>query len=558
MKRTALILSVLLTAGAHAVALAQAPPPPPPPPPIEAPDAAPPPVPDAAGPDRAGPSRRRWGGPVVRIGSDYTLARGDESAEVFVMRGNATIEGHVRSDVVVVFGTLRIGESAVVGGSLVAIGGEVAIQPGARVEGDFVVVGGTVEAPPGFNADGQHIVVAPEMMGGRLDAVVPWVTRGLLLGRPIVPDLPWVWPIVAILFAVNLVVTLLLERPVRACATTLSRRPLTSLLVGLLILLLVGPVLLLLTLSVIGVAVVPFLLCALLMAWLLGRVAVARWIGLSMVPESDDGTAANSRPRAVRSFAIGFALLVIVYMIPALGIITWATVGVLGLGSAVLAVLAGYRRENPTVARPVTGPGPHSSDLPPDRFVPPVDPIASSSPVPSTPRTGATASASDNIDPLETAMPSQTAAGARAHVPPGPSPFPHTMAGDLLDRPHAPFKDRLAAFVLDLLVVVLGVQLLDIDDGPRVIILLLLAYHILFWTLKATTIGGIICHLRIVRISGEPMRFVDSFVRAFSAIFSLGAAGLGGLWILKDPERQAWHDKIAGTYVVKVPRDYPL
>jgi len=24
--------------------------------------------------------------------------------------------------------------------------------------------------------------------------------------------------------------------------------------------------------------------------------------------------------------------------------------------------------------------------------------------------------------------------------------------------------------------------------------------------------------------------------------------------MLRDPERQGWHDKIAGTYVVKVPR----
>jgi len=30
------------------------------------------------------------------------------------------------------------------------------------------------------------------------------------------------------------------------------------------------------------------------------------------------------------------------------------------------------------------------------------------------------------------------------------------------------------------------------------------------------------------------------------------------LWIARDPERQAWHDKVAGTYAVKVPRDYPL
>jgi hypothetical protein len=28
--------------------------------------------------------------------------------------------------------------------------------------------------------------------------------------------------------------------------------------------------------------------------------------------------------------------------------------------------------------------------------------------------------------------------------------------------------------------------------------------------------------------------------------------------MLYDDERQMWHDKIAGTYAVKVPRDYPV
>ena len=88
--------------------------------------------------------------------------------------------------------------------------------------------------------------------------------------------------------------------------------------------------------------------------------------------------------------------------------------------------------------------------------------------------------------------------------------------------------------------------------------LLLLAYHIGFWTWKGTTVGGIICQLRVVRVDGTPLRFVDALVRGLSSIFSLAVLGLGCLWILKDPERQAWHDKIAGTYVVKVPRHWPL
>jgi uncharacterized RDD family membrane protein YckC len=67
-----------------------------------------------------------------------------------------------------------------------------------------------------------------------------------------------------------------------------------------------------------------------------------------------------------------------------------------------------------------------------------------------------------------------------------------------------------------------------------------------------------ICHLRVVRVDGRPLRFVDGLVRGLSGLFSIVAAGIGFLWILKDPERQGWHDKIAGTFVVKVPRDYPV
>ena len=54
----------------------------------------------------------------------------------------------------------------------------------------------------------------------------------------------------------------------------------------------------------------------------------------------------------------------------------------------------------------------------------------------------------------------------------------------------------------------------------------------------------------------RPLQFVDALVRALAGLLSLAASGIGFLWILRDPERQGWHDKIAGTYVVKVPRMY--
>jgi uncharacterized RDD family membrane protein YckC len=134
------------------------------------------------------------------------------------------------------------------------------------------------------------------------------------------------------------------------------------------------------------------------------------------------------------------------------------------------------------------------------------------------------------------------------------------VASDLTSFPRAAFRDRLAAFVLDVILVLIAYRLLDdfarLEGG--VFFFFLLVYHIGFWTWKRTTVGGIICQLRVVRVDGTPLTFADALVRGLSSIFSLAVVGLGCLWIVKDPDHQAWHDKIAGTYVVKVPRNWPL
>ena len=123
--------------------------------------------------------------------------------------------------------------------------------------------------------------------------------------------------------------------------------------------------------------------------------------------------------------------------------------------------------------------------------------------------------------------------------------------------PRARFRDRLFAFVLDVILVLIAHQLLD-HYGDSAIFLWLLVYHIGFWTWKGTDRRRHHLPASVVRVDRTPLRFVDALVRGLSSIFSLAVLGIGCLWILKDPERQAWHDKIAGTYVVKVPRNWPL
>jgi uncharacterized RDD family membrane protein YckC len=229
----------------------------------------------------------------------------------------------------------------------------------------------------------------------------------------------------------------------------------------------------------------------------------------------------ENRAQTVAAFAIGFVLITLAYMVPLLGFVTWTMMGVFGLGASALAFVAAYRRENP---------------LPVPAVPVPVSPVVN--------------------HPVEDSK-VNVEHSSLALQQPG-SAVETTAPSVILSFPHASFRDRVAAGVLDLILVVLAWQLLDQFRGVRMFFLVLLAYHVGFWAWKGTTIGGIICQLRVVRTDGTPLRFVDALVRGLSAIFSVAVVGLGMFWILRDPERQAWHDRIAGTYVVKVPRNWPL
>jgi uncharacterized RDD family membrane protein YckC len=94
------------------------------------------------------------------------------------------------------------------------------------------------------------------------------------------------------------------------------------------------------------------------------------------------------------------------------------------------------------------------------------------------------------------------------------------------------------------------------SDGAFLVVVL--AYQIGFLAWRGTTLGGVICGLRVVRTTGAELRFVDAVVRELSSVFSIAALGLGCLVMVNDPERQTWHDKIAGTVVVKMPREMVL
>ena len=88
--------------------------------------------------------------------------------------------------------------------------------------------------------------------------------------------------------------------------------------------------------------------------------------------------------------------------------------------------------------------------------------------------------------------------------------------------------------------------------------LVAIAYFAGLWAWKGTTVGGIVLNLQVVRQDGHPLTFLTALVRSLAALFSILVFFLGFFWIGWDRDKQGWHDKIAGTVVVRLPRAVSL
>jgi uncharacterized RDD family membrane protein YckC len=165
------------------------------------------------------------------------------------------------------------------------------------------------------------------------------------------------------------------------------------------------------------------------------------------------------------------------------------------------------------------------------------------------------------VDPA-TGTPTMESAAPAGSVPPSPPPPPPgapTGHADMLDitaLPRAGFWIRMLALLIDLIIV--GVATSWVRHGDRSTLLLVATYGAIMWKLKGTTVGGIVCDLKVVRIGGGPLDWGTAIVRALGCFLSLVVCCLGFIWIAIDHDHQAWHDKIAGTVVVRVPKGVGL
>lgn len=455
-------------------------------------------------------AKENVGDAVVAVFGNATADKdvGDSVVAVF---GSTFVNGHVHGQVVSVFGTIHLGPNAVVDGEVVSVGGQVVRNESA------VVRGGTSEVP--------------FILGRFFGAVGSWFPEAPLKGRLIAPQFIGNWVVAIGFLGFYVFLALVLSKVVTRIAETLEQKPGQVILAAFLSLLITPPLMLVLIFTFVG----PFVfLLALAIGMLIGKAAVFSWIGRRIVRVQ--GWAGT--PITV---LIGGVLMTVLYAVPYIGLLAWSLATALGLGMAVYTMILSLQR---------------------DRAVPPAPPIASATPPLAVPAASvppvsvpAPTVASLSMPPTGTFVPPPIDPGAAIPPPLSGARSPAAPIQAYSALPRAGFWIRVAAAALDCIMIAI---LSNLIHGAGLFLFWLAAYSVVMWALKGTTVGGVICGLKVIRVDDRPMDWTVALVRGLAAVLSLCAVGLGFIWVAFDDQKQSWHDKVAGTTIVRVPKGVSL
>jgi uncharacterized RDD family membrane protein YckC len=495
----------------------------------------------------------RSGNDIVNFGGDSDLPQGEHADSVVSILGSSNVEGET-GDAVSILGNTRVTgrvlDSAVavfgntyvdgaVSGDVVAVMGNVELGPNAVVGHDVVAVGGTVHRDSAAAVHGNVQSVGGPF--GGFDWAHPWVRHCLLYGRPLAfaDGVGWAWGLAFMFLGLYIGLALLFRDAVTRCVETFEARPGMTVVAALLAVLLIPVLFVLLFITVIGIAAIPFVAFGLLCAGLFGKAVMLAWIGRRCLGKR------SSQTHPALAVLIGGLIVLLLYVIPVLGFLIYKVLGLLGLGAVAYTVIghARAKREARAPQAPSGGAPLGAAAAGGAAFA-----AASAEAAPA----GATPG---GAEPAGTAPAGAAPAGT---VPAGATPPPAAPAAAAITAalPRAGFWIRMMALLIDALLVGFLMGILHHIFNMELVVLAV--YGAIMWKLRGSTIGGIVLDLQVVRLDGRPIDWETAIVRALGCFLSLVVAGVGFFWIAFDPGRQAWHDKIAGTAVVRVAKGVPL
>ena len=244
---------------------------------------------------------------VVKINDDVTIEENMKVRNVFVLRGQITISGTVEQNVVAIGGSIVLTRTAVVNGDVVALGGIIVMGKGADVHGTLT-----------------------EINSSNISAAISDLLSDDWEGWS------WLFAIfsVVVFFAIlilALLIVALIPKPIQVIAETIKKNTFKVSLSGLLGLLLIVPIAVLLTISVIGIVLIPLEMILVVSAALLGFIAVSQLVGrrvLMLIKRTGGGV--------IRQTFWGLVTLWLIGWIPYVGWIIKVLAVVLGLGGVIM------------------------------------------------------------------------------------------------------------------------------------------------------------------------------------------------------------------------------
>jgi uncharacterized RDD family membrane protein YckC len=436
-------------------------------------------------------------------------------AEVVFSRGR--IDGTVEGNAKFVFSDVTI--NGTVKGDIEAVFSHVRFGPDAVLEGEVKSVFSQVQRPGESRMTEESGGHFPNFVPDLPESLRVWGEKAFCRGRPLAIDwhLRWLWLGSVVVTALQLLLAFLFPRAVEACGRTLNEHPGTTVLASVAVMFGTPLVFLLLLLTGVGLLLWPFLIVLLVFAGIFGRTALQAVLGRPLAALFG-GSGWN---HLVVATAFGAVLLTLCFLVPYLGFLVWIVSGWLALGMIAATVVLNRRSQRDAEAAA------RAAAVPPTVVAPP--PVASAAGV--TP--GVVATSPSAVSPVG---------------------IPATSLG-IASLPRAGFWLRLAASFVDAIVIGIACGVSGLGHFSP---LLFAAYCVVMWVLKGTTIGGIVFGLKVVRLDEQKIDWSIALVRALGGFLSLFVAGLGFFWVVIDRERQSWHDKIAGTTVVRVPKGVSL
>jgi len=245
---------------------------------------------------------------IIKMGSDVTLEEGQQADHIITVGGQITVYGLVEKNVVAVGGSIILTSKAVVRGNVISVGGVVSTGSGATVYGDVT-----------------------EINTSSLASAISSIVHGEMEGWSLLLNIISLC-FFAIILIIALIMTLLIPRTLATVVNAIEQHKIKSFVWGWMMTLAIVPFFMLLAFSIIGIFLIPVAFTALLLASIVGFIAVGAILGNLIITRIFHGY----KKSLIKETMVGLSLLWLVGWIPYVGVVIKVLGITAGMGGVIL------------------------------------------------------------------------------------------------------------------------------------------------------------------------------------------------------------------------------